>query len=324
MKFLKEDIKNKQFKQLYLLCGEESYLKRTYKNELKKAIAGEEDTMNYSYFEGKSIDWNAVTDLADTLPFFAERRLIVIENSGLFKTQSSLPDYLKKMPGTTYMVFVEAEVDKRNRLYKTVKEIGRIVELDAQEEGILIRWIAGRIKKENKQVTEKTVRLFLSKTGTAMENIEQELEKLFCYTLGSGIITEEDVEAVCTVSVKNKIFEMIHAIAEKRRKDALDLYYDLLFLREAPMRILYLLNRQFQIMLQIKELLENGFEKKLLAGKVGISPYFVSRYIAEADHFSKANLRRAVEECAEFEEAVKTGRMNEKMGVELFIVKYSS
>lgn len=323
MKYLKEDIKNNQLKQLYLLYGEEGYLKRIYKKELKKAIVGEEDTINYSSFEGKSIDWNEVTDIADTLPFFAERRLILIENSGLFKTQSSLPDYLKKLPGTTCMVFVETEIDKRNRLYKTVRELGRAVELKEQEEGTLIRWIAGRIKKENKQVTEKTVRLFLSKTGSAMENIEQELEKLFCYTLDSDVITEEAVEAVCTVSVKNKIFEMIHAIAEKRQKDALDLYYDLLFLKEAPMRILYLLNRQFQILMQIKELLNTGLDRKEIAARAGINPYFAGRYIAEADCFSKEQLRRAVEECAECEEAVKTGQMNEKMGVELFIVKYS-
>ena len=124
MQIIKEHIKQNQFKQCYLLYGTEEYLKKLYKNKLKTGIIGDEDTMNYTYFEGKSIEIPKVIEVAETLPFFSERRLILIQNSGLFKSTNDLADYIKTMPDYCYIVFVESEVDKRNRLYKAVKEGG--------------------------------------------------------------------------------------------------------------------------------------------------------------------------------------------------------
>ena len=79
MKSLNEDLKTGQFKQIYLLYGEESYLKRQYRERLVRAMIPEGDTMNYAVYEGKNIDIKEVIDLAETLPFFASRRLIVFE-----------------------------------------------------------------------------------------------------------------------------------------------------------------------------------------------------------------------------------------------------
>ena len=79
MKSLNEDLKTGQFKQIYLLYGEEAYLKKLYKNRFVKAMVPEGDTMNYRYFEGKNTNPKEIIDLAETLPFFAERRLIVLD-----------------------------------------------------------------------------------------------------------------------------------------------------------------------------------------------------------------------------------------------------
>ena len=80
-----KDIKNNSYRSIYLLYGEETYLKKVYKDRLKEAIVGRDDSMNYNYFEGKNISVKTVIDIAETLPFFAEHRLIVLENSGFFK-----------------------------------------------------------------------------------------------------------------------------------------------------------------------------------------------------------------------------------------------
>ena len=121
MKTLANDIKNKSFKNAYLLCGEEEYLKLNYKNRLIKSIAGD-DTMNLGMYEGKNIDINEVIDSAETVPFFAEYRLIVMENTGLFKSGGEqLAEYMKTIPSTTIFLFVESDVDKRSKMYKAVK-----------------------------------------------------------------------------------------------------------------------------------------------------------------------------------------------------------
>ena len=324
MKSLNEDIKTGSFRQVYLLCGEEVYLKNQYKNRLRNAILPDGDTMNFSYFEGKGIDVRQVIDQAETMPFFADHRLILVENSGFFKNASpQLAEYLPGMPEETILVFVENEVDKRGKLYKAVKSAGRIVEMGRQDGKTLTAWVLGMLKKEKKNITGDALNLFLEMAGNDMENIANELEKLISYTLDQNAIGREDVEAVCTVTTESKVFDMIHAVAEKQQKKALDLYYDLLALKEPPMRILFLVARQFNQMLQVKDLREQGYDNTTIASKAGLAPFVVKRSISQAGRFSKETLQKAVQDCVEAEEAVKTGRLGDRLAVEMLIVRYS-
>lgn len=324
MKSLNEDIKTGQLKNMYLLYGEEAYLKKQYKKRLTRAIIPEGDTMNYSYYEGKGISIPEIIDLAETMPFFSDRRLVVIENSGFFKNASpELADYLKTAPDTAFFLFIEEEVDKRGKMYKTVKEKGRITELGYQDEKTLLLWIAGAVKREKKKIQESTARHLLSKVGTDMENLEKELEKLFSYTAFKEEITVEDVDAVCTTQITDHIFDMVEAVAMKQQKKALDYYYDLLALKIPPMKILALLTRQFRLLMEVKLLVSRGYARPKVAEVTGLHPYVAGKYMSQCKSFSGRDLRGIMEDAAEMEEAVKTGRLADTMCVELFIVKYS-
>ncbi|MCM1569981.1 MAG: DNA polymerase III subunit delta [Roseburia sp.] len=321
MQRIQNDIKQNTFHQIYLLYGEERYLKKQYTNRLKAALAGEADHMNRHSYEGKDIPVGEIIDLAETLPFFAERRVIFISNSGLFKSGGErMAEYLKAPSETTVFVFTESDVDKRSKLYKAVQSKGCAVEFSRQDEKTLKRWIAGLLDKEGKKITEPTVQLFLAKTGTDMENIQMELEKLICYLLEREVVTSEDVEAVCTTRVSSHIFDMITAIAEKQTRQALELYYDLLALKEPPMRILFLIARQCNMLLQVKELKTRGFGNQEIGAKIGVPPFIAGKYVHQAAHFKTSRLRKAVQQCVEAEEAVKTGRMNDRLSVELLIL----
>lgn len=325
MKTIDEDIKRGQFKTAYLLYGDESYLKKQYKDKLVKALVAEGDTMNFSAYEGKGINPKEIIDLAETLPFFADRRVILIENSGFLKGScDDLADYMSEAPSTsTCFLFVEEEVDKRNRLYKAINKAGKAVEFGTQNEELLVRWIVGRLKKENKNITRDVLQYFMEKTGTDMGNIDRELEKLICYTMGREVITAEDVDAITTEQITNKIFDMVNAIADHEQKKALDLYYDLLMLKEPPMRIMFLITRQFQILLNLKDMSSKGFDQGTIASKVGIPPFAVRKNQTQAKGFTLKQLKNAIKDGVDLEEAVKTGRLNDQMAVELFIVKYS-
>ena len=325
MQKLNEDLKSGQLKQVYLLYGEEDYLRRQYRDKLKKALTGDGDSMNFHYFEGKDIRVGEVIDLAETLPFLAERRVIIIENSGLFKRGGEqLAEYLKEPSETAFFVFAEKEIDKRSRLFKAVSAGGRAVEFKPQDEAVLKRWVLGILKRENKKITERDLDLFLDKTGAGMENISKELEKLVCYCMDREVITGEDIEKICTRQINNQIFDMMNAIAEKRQKEAMNLYYDLLTLKEPPMRILFLLARQFNLLLQVRELKKKGYPVRTIGETVGLPGFVAGKYVSQAAKFSTKSLRQAVTDCVEAEEAVKTGKMNDVLSVELLIVQYSA
>ena len=324
MEQLLQDLKQQNFKNVYLLCGEEAYLRNQYKKRLRDALVMDGDTMNYSYYEGKDMNPRGVIDMAETLPLFADRRVLMIENSGFFKNKcDELADYMAAIPESTCFIFVETEIDKRSRLYKEVKKYGRIVEFGTQKEDTLMKWILGMLKKEGRNVTKETLQSFLAKTGSDMQLIKNELDKLIAYTEGRDVITTADVDHVCVAQTTNKIFDMVNAIAEGKQKQALELYEDLLSLKEPPMRILFLIARQFNQLYQVKLLAKEGMGGSEIAKQAGIVPFALKKYQAQAKSFTEEELRGAVEECVASEEAVKTGMMNDRMSVELLIMKYS-
>lgn len=325
MRTLNDHIKKRQFKNVYLIYGPEVYLRKQYRDKLKNAVIDSDDTMNYNYFEGKGLDVKEIIGLCETMPFFADYRVVVVENSQLFSSaQDELAAYIPNIPETTCLIFVEESADKRNKLFKAVSQKGYVANMTSPDEKSLKLWIGGVLKNAGKGVSERTVMHFLDTVDNDMENIKQELEKLICYAADRDFISDEDVDAICCVHVENKIFDMISAIAMKRQKEALKLYEDLLALKEPPMRILYLIVRQFNILLQIKELAVKGYTVQVIAERTGMRDFIVRKNMALTKKFGFDELRQAVAECADMEEAVKTGRMEDRIAVELIMIRYSA
>lgn len=326
MKRIAQDIKEGRFSKIYLLYGEESYLRRQYRDNLRNALIPSDDTMNISMFSGKDINVNEVADLTGTMPFFAERRVIIIENSGWLKNGNErMLEIVKTIPDTTVVIMVEQEVDKRSKLFKAIGSAGYAALCEMQDEATLKKWILGLLKKENKLITADALNLLLDRTGTNMENIRKEVEKLICYKYYDEGITARDVEALCVVQVQNKIFEMVESVARKEQKRALELYYDLIALKEAPMKILALIARQFNMLLQVRELKKKGYSEADIAKNTGLNAYYLKKkYIPQAAQFKMKQLEDALKACVEAEEAVKTGRMSDVLSVELIIVGLSS
>lgn len=321
MQTLNQDIKERSFKPAYLLFGEEAFLKKSYKNRLKDAIT-DGDSMNYNYYEDKGMNVDEIISMSDTMPFFGEKRLVLVEDSGFFKGGQGSEDmvgYMERIPESTCLMFVESEVDKRSRLYKAVKKYGYAAELSHQDAGHLSRWAAGILAQNGRKITGRTMEYFLGKTGDDMENISSELEKLISYTLGRDVITAEDVDAICTTQVTNKIFDMITAIAARQTRKAMDLYEDLLTLKEPPMRILFLIARQFNQILQVKELAGKGLEKGAIGSKLKLQPFVAGKIMVQAKAFSREQILSYVDLCVDAEEGVKTGRLQDRLAVELLI-----
>lgn len=325
MQRITQDIKTGQLQQIYLLYGEEAYLVRQYRDRLLAAMLGGGDPMNVNRYEGKGVSIPEIIDMAETLPFFSDRRVILLENTELCKSGGEkLSEYLKSPAETSSFILAEREVDKRSSLYKTIKKSGYAAEFGRQDANTLQKWVLGILKKENKQISSSTLQSFLEGCGDDMENIRRELEKLLCYTLDKEVITMEDVGAICVPQIQNHIFDMITAIANGDSERALRLYYDLLALREPPMRILALVGRQFNMLLQVKELAEKGYPQALIAEKVGLHGFVAGKYMKQAAGFKMPFLKQALQDCVKADYDIKSGKLAERLSVELLIVKYGA
>ncbi len=322
MKVISEDIKNGTFQPVYLLYGDEQFLIRSCKKRLKDALVGD-DTINCQTFVGSGTDVNAVKEYAQGFPFFAEHRLVLLEDTGLFKKDSgNLPEFMDTMPDTTCMVFVEPEdgVDKRSRLYKKVSKLGYVAHLERQSKEDLGRWAGGLLKKDGKRITSRTMDHLLEMTGDDMDRIRSELDKLISYLGDRDVVEIEDIDAICSRQIEDRIFDMIRMATSGNRKGAMELYYDLLALKEAPLKILALLFRQINQLLQAQEFLAAGRGQKEMAQALGIPPFAVTKTLAQARLYKKERLTELVKACVDAEEAVKSGNLPDQIALEMLIV----
>lgn len=320
MQTIAAQIKSGDLSRFHLIYGEEPYMVRFYKNKLRNMLAAEGDDMNASFFEGNAVPIEEVASLGNTLPFFAEKRLILMENSELFKSANDMPDILAAFPDTTYVVFAEKQIDKRNRLYKWMQKNGCVTECAVQQEKELVPWGARYLKEYGKSISRRTMEQLLSKVGFQMDAIVNELDKLIGYTGERQEITDADVEAICSGQVVGKIFDMIDAVIAGENERVFRLYADLLELKEPPLVILHLLGRHINILLQIKEM-GNRFSDRDAAKKAGVPYFTIGKYRNQARHFTKKQLLSLLEERADYEERFKTGRLGERLVAEFFLIK---
>ena len=250
--------------------------------------------------------------------------LLSFKIQNFFKSSNDeFAEYLKNIQETTSIVCIEQKVDKRNKAYKAIKEIGFVEEEVMPNEHILQTWIVGQAKREGKQITPDAWAEFLNRTGDNMDHMDREFKKLLSYCYESDTIEKEDVEAICTKQVETKIFDMINAIASKKLDVVMDLYQDMLSAKEPPMRILFMIVRQFNQIFIMKDMASKGLSNREIATKMKMNDYIVRKNFAAANAFNINQIRVLLEEAADCEWRVKTGQLDERLAVEMLMIKYS-
>ncbi len=328
MKELVKQIKEKDFKSCYLFYGKELYLRKTYENLLKNSILPNgTDAMNFDVFEGKKTNISEIIDAAQTLPFLSDRRFVIIKNSGLFvsgrkEDTDILAEFMKDFPPSTCILFSEDEVDKRNKLYKVMQKQGYSVEMNGLTEKDLIAWIKRELKKGGLQIEQGVIVSLLRMVGTDMENLSAEMDKLIAYKLGESTVTQEDVEAICVQSFESRIFDMVDAVGNQKPQEAISVYHQLLRMKESPIMILSMIVRQFRMIYQCKLLLDEGKTMGDISIRTGIREFIVRGCLKQSKNFSKEMLESGLKECLEMDVAIKTGKMDSELAVELLILKY--
>ena len=317
------------YKDLYLLYGEEKYLIKKYEAELKEAIvSGEMEMMNCDIFEGKAIESNRIIDAAMTLPFMSERRLVVIKESGLFTTgrkdeTEKIKDFLASDLGTTTLVFIEEEIDKRNALYKLVAKKGEALEFKSPPEKELIAFVSNIFKKQKIKISPQAASHLLISTAGSMEGIVLETEKLISFKGKNTEIIVEDIDLVCTKALEVRIFELVGSLAMKNTKIALEVYHNLILMKESPLMILALIIRQFRLLLLTRYMDRKRKSRDEIAAVLGLRGFVVGECLKQSKNFSETILLNALNECLETDVNIKTGKMEAVLAVELLIIRYA-
>ena len=326
-KLLNQEIKEGRFHRAYMLCGEQAYLRLQNRDRLRAALLGDGDEMNVSVFKGMDVTAREVTDLAPTLPFFADRRVIILENTVFFSKKASvesdaLAASIAGLPETTSLIFVEENPDKRKKLYKAIQKNGFVLNCEGLSPAMLGRWTGGLFKKAGLSIDPPTLNLFLETVGEDMMNIVSESDKLIAYCLGRDRVTAEDIGAVCSPQLRDRIFEMITAVSRRQKDKALAVYMDLLGLRTPSQVILTLLQREYSRLLQVKELRTARVPEAEMASRTGISLWIIKKnYLPVIGNMDGRRLSRALQLCLQADQDYKSGKIDAGIAVEMTVVR---
>ena len=322
MKELQKHIKNNTFNRVYLLTGDETYQILQGKKMLKNALIREGDTMNFQEYKEERPNLSEIRATAQTVPFFSDWRLIILDRTKVMKTgKDDLINLMEEVADTTVLVICEEEVDKRSKAYKWIKKKGCIREFlkKNNKESTLIRFTAQLLKRGGKQIREQDARYLVNVTGGDMFQLKNETDKLIAYCADRSAVYREDIDAVISPELENKIFEMVAAIARGDKKTALGCYTDLILLKEAPMRILYMVLRQYRILQIIYDMRSHGCSPDETAQTAGIPKFFLGRYEQQLRGYTADMLEACMDRCLSAETAIKTGQIGDRLGVETMI-----
>ena len=320
-----ESIRSGDLRSVYLLCGEQAYLRLQNRDKLVKALMGDGDTMNLSRYTGSDVSARELM----LHPKSASKSVTGSKTAASIAEEAEkIAGFIPEIPDTTSIVFVEENVDKRGKLYKAIvksrkEKQGDILECVTPGENDLRAWAGGIFRKNGFSVSGRTLAVFLEYTGEDMQNIAGEAEKLCCYCIGKKEVTEQDIKDVCSPRIRDRIFDMIEAIALRDRKKAIGIYMELCALRTAPQVILSLMRRQFEQLVKIKEL-SGTMSDSEIASKVGVPSFVITKkYKPALRMYNTEELVEALDECVAADHESKSGRIDAGIAAEMIIVRHS-
>lgn len=322
MNLISEDINHQTFSNIYLMTGSQKYLLYQFRDHLVNAMIDREDTMNFIVYKNEDAKADGIIEFASTMPFFAERRVVLVENSGFFKAgNDTLEEYLANIPETTCLIFIENEIDKRCKLYKTVSKLGKIAVFETPDEKTLLVWLNGLFAQAGIRAEYQALERLVESVGQDMCMLSNEVDKLTAYCLEKGSVEAADVTLLSVSQIESKIFDMMDSLSRKDKNRTMQLYNDLIELREPAMRILFLITRQFNILLRAKLAGEEGKKQAEIAAFLKVPPFSVKKYVTQCNAYTRKQLQACIDWCQEADFDIKTGRKRDNVAVELLIIR---
>jgi DNA polymerase-3 subunit delta len=324
MEILRKQLKENNIGRLFLFTGPEQFLVRHYVNEiLHKLLDEDTKAFNFSELEGK-VSPQTLDDAVSQFPAFAERRVVIVKESTLLKQSTKAMDwntFFKGLPEFICLIFIQGEVDKRFSFYKALKNHGLVVECSRQDERSLTRWVMRGFASFHKQIDEQDAAYLVSLLEPDMTFMALEIEKIARYVGEGARVTREAIQSIASKSVKSRIFDLTDAISQRQIPQALQILNDLLELKEPISYIMAMVGRQMGILLRIKKMEEKKVPQADMAKVTGIHPYVVGKARRQAASFSMDMLKHYMRKCMEMDLASKTGRMDPRTALDLFIIE---
>ncbi|OGO07952.1 MAG: DNA polymerase III subunit delta, partial [Chloroflexi bacterium RBG_13_57_8] len=295
---------------LHVLIGEDDYSLHQAIEDIKKGI-GELSALvsNTAVFDGKTVTPEQLRNACETVPFLAEKRLVIVE--GLFERfetgrksggkkaprRVDQAEEIKKwleiagrLPPFTELVLTGGNIRLANPLLRELSGTGRVRSFPVLKEAQLRQWVERRVKDAGGAISPPAVAAMVRFVGSDLWSMANEVNKLVLYTAGRRV-EEADVKAVVSHAREESVFTLVDAVLEFRGGTAQETLQQLLRQGEAPLQLLAMIARQARIILLVKEMQSRGKSPAEMQVRLGLNSDFLVRKAREqSEKYSPARL----------------------------------
>lgn len=225
------DWKKKNYKPVYWLEGEEDYYIDLVMNYAEHKILNESEAgFNLSVFYGKDANWSDVVNACMRYPMFAEKQVVLLKEAQQMKDIDKIEPYIENpLPSTIFVVsYKEKTLDKRTKLYKTIKKDGEVFTSEKIKDYKMLEWLKDYVQQHGFEMTPKAMALLVEFVGNDLSRITNEIEKVTVNLGTKKAITEDDIEKYVGISKEYNAFELQNALAVKDLAKAIKIiqYYE--------------------------------------------------------------------------------------------------
>ncbi|MGN0794654.1 MAG: DNA polymerase III subunit delta [Aristaeellaceae bacterium] len=305
---------------VYLFDGPEENIKAAALQSLRQAILPEGmEELNESVMDNPATD--ALVAACETLPFLADRRLVVVREhpalTGRAEAEEKLLSYLAHVPDSCVLVFLaRGKADARKKLYTTIRKHGAIVTFNALTDAEVEQWVVRTFQSLGKSCSPRVASLLAFTVGSDTALLRTEIEKLTALAGDRDEILESDVQSVATRSLECTVFEMVDAVVAGQEGKAFGLLRDMLTTGSDRLGILAMLLRQYRLMQHIKIMQYEKVPMPEIRQKLGVAPFAAERMLRQSAGYSGGEIRQAVDICLQTEYNVKSGQLNQEGALE--------
>jgi DNA polymerase-3 subunit delta len=309
---------------IYVLLGEENFLKETALSKIKKQCFPPENEASIPFnslsIEGKTITPSQIISECHQLPFMNNTRLVIVKDAEKLINNEEILEYIKNPVKTTCLVLLMQKIDKRLTAYKALKENSNMQEFDHPEEKDLLDWIQHYIKTQKKKISASDSAYLTNILDSNLTGINQELEKLITYTGNNETITLKDIQTIVSENKLDDNFALTKAIQNKDTSNAIRLINKQLDDGDPIQQIMGSIRWMLTRLWQGKELLQKG-DRYSLSKELRISPYFLNEFINQAEKFTISELKKGLIKIFELEKLIRTYSLPENLVLELLIIQ---
>lgn len=294
---------------LYYVYGDEPYLvERGVKRLLERAVSPDFREFNLTVFYGGEAKGEAIVEAAQTLPMFAERRVVLVKKSGALSAAALdvLVGYVQDPAPSTCLIFQGEKIDQRKKFFLDLKKNGRLVEYKRPYENQLGPFIRDEAASHGKRMEPAAAEMLAYFVGSNLHELASQVEKAATYVGERQIIKLDDVKAIASDTKVDSVFDLANALGERNLGRALRSLQTILRDGEAPLMVLAMVTRHFRQLWRVRELLARKMPSQEIGKAAGIHPYFVRGIMEQAAGFSRAEFMAIFERFYATDMALKT------------------